>query len=165
MKQTKSTMVALVAAGLLLPGVALNAQQPKMGKGDMQMGPGMMGMMRDCPMMGTSMGAEMATHAEGRIAFLKAELGITDAQKTVWDAYAAALTKNLQDMQAMRVTMKKVMEAKSPVERLDAHLTAMDGRVASLKEVKPTLAALYAALSDDQKKKADQILTGMGCMM
>jgi LTXXQ motif family protein len=107
----------------------------------------------------------MATHAEGRIAFLKAELGITDAQKTVWDAYAAALTKNLQDMQAMRVTMKKVMEAKSPVERLDAHLTAMDGRVASLKEVKPTLAALYAALSDDQKKKADQILTGMGCMM
>ena len=27
------------------------------------------------------------------------------------------------------------------------------------------LAALYAALSDEQKKKADQILTGMGCMM
>jgi hypothetical protein len=41
----------------------------------------------------------------------------------------------------------------------------MDGRLASLTEVKPALAALYAALSDDQKKKADQILTGMGCMM
>jgi LTXXQ motif family protein len=153
MKQTKSTMVALVAAGLLLTGTTLSAQQPKMG------------MMRDCPMMGMTMGAEMATHAEGRIAFLKAELGITEAQKTVWDAYAAALAKNLQGMQAMRATMKKVMAAKSPVERLDAHVTAMDGRLASLKEIKPTLTALYAALSDDQKMKADQILTGMGCTM
>ncbi len=169
MKRTKSTMVALAAAGLLLTGTTLSAQQPKMGMGDMPMAPGMMGMMRDCPMMGPmmgmAMGAEMPTHAEGRIAFLKAELGITDAQKTVWDAYAAALTKNLQGMQAMRAAMRKVMEAKSPVERLDAHVAGMDGRLASLKEIKPTLTALYAALSDEQKKKADQILTGMGCMM
>jgi hypothetical protein len=45
----------------------------------------------------------------------------------------------------------------------------MDSRVASLKEVKPALAALFAALSDEQKKKANEILTGsmgsMGCMM
>ena len=27
------------------------------------------------------------------------------------------------------------------------------------------LAALYDTLSDDQKKKADELLTGMGCMM
>ena len=52
--------------------------------------------------------------------------------------------------------MVKVMEAKTPVERLDAHIAAMDGRLASLKEVKPALAALYGALSDEQKKKADR---------
>jgi hypothetical protein len=34
-----------------------------------------------------------------------------------------------------------------------------------LKDVKPALARLYEALSADQKKKADDILTGMGCMM
>jgi hypothetical protein len=39
------------------------------------------------------------------------------------------------------------------------------GRGQSLKEVKPALAALYAALSEDQKKKADSLLTGMGCML
>ena len=131
----------------------------------MPMGRGMMGMMGDCPMMGMMMGADTSTFAEGRIAFLKAELAITDAQKAAWEAYAAALKKNLQGMQAMRQTMMKVMEAKTPTERLDAHIAAMDGRLASLKEVKPALAALYAALSDEQKKKADQILTGMGCMM
>jgi len=58
-----------------------------------------------------------------------------------------------------------VMEAKTPTERLDAHIAAMDGRLALLKEVKPALADLYKTLSDDQKKKADEILTQMGCMM
>jgi hypothetical protein len=109
------------------------------------------------------MGADTSTFADGRIAFLKADLAITDAQKGAWEPYAAALKKNLQGMQAMRQVMVSVMEAKTPVERLDAHISVMDGRLASLKEVKPALAALYGALSDDQKKKADQILSGMGC--
>lgn len=174
MKRTNLAMIALVAAGLLALGVPLRAQQSGMGMRDMPMGPGtmtgpgMMGMMRmmgDCPMMGMMMGADTSTFTEGRIAFLKAELAITEAQKSVWDTYAAALKKNLQGMQAMRQTMVKVMEAKTPVERLDAHIAAMEGRVASLKEVKPALAALYGALTDEQKKKADEILTGMGCMM
>lgn len=166
MKRMNMLMVAVV--GSLAAATPSQAQQPGWGMRDMPMGPGMMGMMRmmgDCPMMGMMMGADTSTFAEGRIAFLRAELAITDAQKAAWETYAAALKKNLQGMQAMHQTMVKVREAKTPVERLDAHIAAMDGRVASLKEVKPALAALYAALSDEQKKKADQILTGMGCMM
>lgn len=168
MKLPSLTMVALVAAGLLSTGTALRAQQPGMGMRDMPMGPGMMGMMRmmgDCPMMGMMMGADTSSFADGRIAFIKAELAITDAQKGAWETYAAALKKNLQGMQAMRRTMVSVMDAKTPVERLEAHIKVMDGRLASLKEVKPALAALYGALSDDQKKKGDQILSGMGCTM
>lgn len=168
MKRTALVMIALLTAGLLATGAALRAQQPGMDMRDMPMGPGMMGMMRmmgACPMMGMTMGADTSAFAEGRIAFLKAELAITDAQKGAWETYAAALKKNLQGMQAMRETMGKVMEAKTPVERLDAHIAAMDSRLASLKEVKPALAGLYGTLNDEQKKKADQILTGMGCMM
>jgi hypothetical protein len=120
---------------------------------------GMMGMM-GCPMMG---GGSM--HVEGRVAFLKAELAITDAQATVWNAYAEALKKNMQGMQSMRETMMAAQQGKTPVERLDAHVTAMDGRLQALKDIKPALTALYDALSDDQKKKADQLLTAMGCMM
>ena len=165
MKRTTLTLSGLAAAGLLAAVLPSSAQQPGMGMRDMPMGRGMMGMMGDCPMMGMRMGGDMSTFAEGRVAFLKAELAITDAQKAVWETYAAALKKNLQGMQAMHQTMMKVMESKTPVERLDAHLAAMDGRLASLKEVKPPLAALYAALTAEQQKKADQILTGMGCMM
>jgi hypothetical protein len=124
----------------------------------------MMGMMGGCPMTaGTDGPASM--FAEGRVAFLKAELAITDAQKGVWDAYADALKRNLASMQGMRETMRTVFEAKTPVERLDAHIAAMDTRLAALKDIKPALVNLYAALSADQKKKADELLTGMGCMM
>ena len=146
---------------------------PGMGPGMMgqeMMGPGMMGqgmgrgrmmgaMGGGCPIMG------MSAFAEGRIAFIKAELAITDAQKSVWDAYATALRKNLESMQTMHKTTMSASSSATPVERLDLHISAMESRLQALKEVKPALSALYAALSDDQKKTADDLLTGMGCMM
>ena len=154
--------MGMMGPGTMDPGM--------MGQGMMGQGMGrggMMGMMGGgCPMMGM-MGRDGAapSFAEGRIAFIKAELAITDAQNGVWDAYAAALRKNLESMQSMRKTMMSATQPASPVERLDLHISTMESRLQSLKEVKPALAALYAALSEDQKKKADDLLTGMGCMM
>lgn len=175
---TASLAIAVVAASWMM---ALPARAQMMGPGSGmmsgsagagRMGPGMMGsgmmgsgMMGGCPMMGMTTDGRTHTFAEGRIAFLKTELGITDAQKSVWEPYAAAIKRNLQGMQGMWQTMKAVSEAKTPVDRLNAHIAAMDSRVAMLKDVKPALEKLYAALSEDQRKKADEILTGMGCMM
>ena len=104
-------------------------------------------------------------YREGRIAFLKTELAITEAQGKVWDAYAEALKKNMQSMLDMRKTMMEARSAKSPVERLSAHVSAMESRLKALQDVKPALVALYDSLSEEQKKKADDVLTGMGCMM
>lgn len=175
----KAAAVSSVITLAVLTGVGLASAQQQgpggaiMGSGMMmhggRMGPGM-GMAAGCPMPGMMMGMMMdepvaPSFTEGRIAFLKAELAITDAQKSVWDAYAEALKKNLQGMQGMRQTMKTMWQAKSPVERLDAQITAMEERLKVLKEVKPTLAALHTALNEEQKKKAEALLTGMGCMM
>jgi hypothetical protein len=54
-----------------------------------------MGMMQRMGMMGGGMGG-MATidRVEGRIAFLRAELKITDAQADVWNGFADALRAN-----------------------------------------------------------------------
>jgi hypothetical protein len=120
----------------------------------------------DCPMTGGMMqGEDMPSFAEGRIAFLKAELAISDTQKGVWDTYADALRANFQGMHEMRQTMKGRTSAMTPVERLEMHLTAVEARVKALQVIKPPLAALYAALAPDQKKRADELLTSMGCMM
>jgi hypothetical protein len=125
-------------------------------------GPGMMG---GCGMMGAAAGSGTSAFAAGRLAFLKAELAITDTQKDVWDAYAATIKSNLANMQGLWQTMHATAAAGSPTVRLDARISAMESRIAALKEVKPALEKLYAALSDEQKGKADEILTGIGCMM
>ena len=168
MKKTSHIVCIAGALAALLASfgtqVLAQGQMPRQMPGTGMMDKGMMGMMRmmaDCPMMD----GDMAVHAEGRIAFLKAELGITDAQKVVWDAYAAAIAKNLLGMQATRQIMMKTMATTSPVERLENHIAAMEGRMSALKEIKPALGNLYGSLGDEQKRKADQLLTGMGCMM
>lgn len=127
------------------------------------MGHGMMGqggMMGGCPMMGMDEGS---SYVEGRLGFLKAELAVTDAQKDVWAAFGDALKHNFENMQATRKSMMESMQGKTPVERLDAHIATMEGRVKTLKEVKPVLAKLYDALSPEQRKKADEVMN-MGCM-
>jgi len=179
MKRMMLTAVSVVSMALIIGAAPIGAQQAggvrpggmMQGGPMMQAGPsfrgGMMGMMgRGCSMMGMMLeGADVPSFAEGRIAFLKAELAITDAQQAAWSAYADALGKNLQGMQGMRQLMATALTAATPVERLDAHIAAMEGRLGALKDVKPALSHLYEALGPDQKKKADELLTGMGCMM
>jgi hypothetical protein len=168
--QRKSFVVSVIAVGVALStGYTLAQRGPgwDMGAG-MQMGRGMMGMMdmmSGCPMMGRGGQGQSSAFVEGRIAFVKAELAITDAQKGAWDAYADAIKRNLHSMQDMASTMRTVFEAKTPVERLDAHLTAMEGRIKALQDVKPTLVKLYEELTAEQKRKADEIVTAMGCMI
>jgi len=176
----KQTLLATAcAAALVALGASVAAQGPQSGMGmdhgmmmgqgpGRMMGPGMM--MGGCPMMGAMMGMGgdddmRQSFAEGRVAFLKAELAVTDAQQGVWTAYADAVRKNLGNMQGMHAKMGDMMSAKTPVARLEAHIAAMDGRLGALKEMRPALGALYDALSAEQKQKADDLLTGMGCMM
>lgn len=108
---------------------------------------------------------ETTTFIEGRLAFLKAELKITDAQNDVWTAYGQALKNNLETMKTMHELMQSTFEAKTPVERLDGRVAAMETRLSALKEMQPALAKLYEVLDETQKDKANNVLTFMGCMM
>jgi nicotinic acid phosphoribosyltransferase len=123
----------------------------------------------DCPMMDRMsnkvrriMGGDMQAMADQRIALLKTRLAITAGQQATWKTYAAALKNNVKGMQTMRHTMNTAMSVKTPGERLDAHVAALETRLAALKEVKPALASLYTALSDQQRKKTGN---SIGCMM
>ena len=55
------------------------------------------------PLMGVMqmMMGSMTDHVEGRIAFLKTELKITDAQQPLWNAVGDAMRANAKDMAAM----------------------------------------------------------------
>jgi LTXXQ motif family protein len=129
------------------------------------MGPGMGGMMGMMmgggPMMGM-MGA--GPMMEARLAYQKAELGITDAQTAAWDNYVVAFRARGAAMQSMHADMMQIMQTGNAMARLDAHINAMEAMVDSLKALKPATEALYAVLSDEQKAKADQLLGGCGMM-
>jgi hypothetical protein len=155
-----------------------------MGQGGMMGRGGMMGQdmggqdMSGCPMMGDMMGFRRGMkqgmgqgammHSvpmmEGRLAYIKADLEITDAQMAAWDAYADSVRARHATMEGMPPEMMKAKESGSALQRLDARIKAMESKVEGLKALKPVTEGLYAVLSDEQKKKADQLLGG-GCGM
>ena len=135
--------------------------------------------MSGCPMMGDMMGfgrrgmkqgmghgtvMHSVPMMEGRLAYIKADLEIADAQMAAWDAYANAVRARHATMEGMRAEMMKAKESGSALQRLDARIKAMESKLDSFKALKPVTEGLYAILSDEQKKKADQLLGG-GCGM
>jgi len=76
------------------PAIAAT-QAPAMPGMPMGAMPGQSGNMPMVGMMQMMMGHDgMAGHVEGRIAFLKTELNITDAQESLWEAVAGAMRAN-----------------------------------------------------------------------
>jgi hypothetical protein len=150
------------------PGGAMPSQANPSG-GSM-MGPGsmpMMGMMR--MMMGEQgMGGMrmMASHVEGRLAFLKTELKITDAQLPLWNTFAEAVRSNAKAMeQMMQGGMMGTSQSASLPEKLALREKMMTAHLDALRKLKTAVDPLYTAFSDEQKKAADEImLTPMGMM-
>jgi hypothetical protein len=146
-------------AGGAMPGSMMGGSM--MGQG--QIGPGgMMSMMN--MMMGPQAGGD---HVEGRIAFIKAELKITEAQAPQRNAFAEAVRGNVGRMVEMQ---KSMMGGQGAPSTLPARLALEDklltAHLAALKKTEDALAQLYGVLSDDQKKIADTIILGpMGMPM
>jgi len=116
------------------------------------------------PMMGMGHMMGMAQHVEGRIAFLRAELKITDAQLPRWNAFAEALRANARRMTEMQGMMGQGASLSAP-ERLDRMEKMMTNVLEAMRSTKAALTPLYAVLSDEQKKTADTLLQGpMGMM-
>ncbi len=151
-------------AGMPMAGPGAQGGQP----GAMGGMAGMMEMMR--PMMaGGGMGMPFE-HVEGRIAYLKAELGITGAQSAPWTAFADAMRADAAAMRAMHEEMAKggMMKGAMPPalpDRLAAQRKMMSARIAMLDRMEAGAKPLYSVLSADQRKVMDQAMPGpMGMM-
>ena len=105
----------------------------------------------------TGMMSARASHVEGRIAFLKTELTITDAQLPLWNAVAGAMRDHARSM----ATMSGEMTGTLP-ERVAALDKLMAARLDAVHRLKAAVDPLYAALSDEQKNVADELTSDMG---
>lgn len=108
-------------------------------------------------MMGQMMAPE---RIKGRIAFLRTELRITDAQQPLWSAFAAALRANAPAMAGMQGTMMSVQGATPQTlpQRIEGQERGLAARLDALRQLKAALQPLYAGLDDTQKRTADQLL-------
>jgi hypothetical protein len=144
------------------------AAQPGMGGMNMMRGMPMMGMMQMMRMMGPGMAG--IDHVEGRIAFLRTELKITEAQTSAWNVFADALRTNAKKLgEARGLMMPGAGQPQAPTmtERLDLQEKWLLARLESTRTIKSAVASLYGTLSDDQKKTANELLAphmGMGMM-
>ncbi|MGA7329061.1 MAG: Spy/CpxP family protein refolding chaperone [Rhodomicrobium sp.] len=149
------------------PGIASPMGPWMMARGGMTGGWGMWSWMtgendQDAPAC-----ARMASNIEGRLAFLKAELKITQAQEPLWAAYVLAARDNAKNMLARCTAMmgNKEAVALSLPERLDKREQFMEARLESLRTLNRAIKPLYAALDDTQKQAADELFRGpMGMM-
>ncbi|MEZ5926272.1 MAG: Spy/CpxP family protein refolding chaperone [Hyphomicrobiaceae bacterium] len=154
---------SLVALSSVSPAMAEeddNDWRPSWGMGRMMQG--MMGMDAD----------DMSERIEGRLAFIKAELKITEAQTPAWNALADLLRNTAETRRAMMASHREEMRDgsffKKPLpDRLTFMETMMSAHLEEVKSIKAAVNELYGTLSDDQKKEADSIvlpMMGMGMM-
>ena len=99
---------------------------------------------------------------QGRLAYLKGELDITAAQTEAWNDYADAVTNRIDLMQGMRQAMVEAMQEGTAIERMDVRINNMEAMLEAMKALKPATEQLYAVLTDDQKRVADQLI-GSDC--
>lgn len=103
---------------------------------------------------------DFTARAEGRIAYLKAELKITPAQQAAFDRYAqvirdnaAATQKSFEDMRGRRDQNQNM----NAIDRLEQRAKMAQLRDQQQQAYLAAFRPLYASLSADQKKVADDL--------
>lgn len=143
------------------------AQMPEKCDGSMcQPQNGMMTMMEkmmrshmgSMPGMGAASGTtDVTERIEGRIAFLKAELQITDKQLADWNALADSLRSGRQHLVDARKLL--VMDDKvNSADRLEHYERHLAERLEAVKSARAAFSKLYPTLNEAQKQAADTIL-------
>lgn len=94
---------------------------------------------------------------EGRIAFLRAELKITNAQAAAFDNVANVMRENDSARRAAFEARQQRGQQASLLDRLDQRQKGAESMAAATGKLKAAWAPLYASLSDDQKKTADEL--------
>ncbi len=149
--------------GMMGPGMMGMMGSGMMGPGGGGMGPGGMGAMGGpCPAGAPGMVERM----EGRIAFIKAELKITEAQLPAWNTFASALQANAVKLNEVAAKMRQMGGAQPTLsQRLENQEQVIAARLDGIRSVRTALAGLLGVLTDEQKKVAEEIVPWHGGLM
>ena len=95
-------------------------------------------------------------HLKGRLAFLKAELDISGAQDQLWEVFAEAIRDFLKARP--RPNIEGPVRPSGLPERLAMRERNLASELESLRNEKAIIETFYAGLSEEQRRRADQLL-------
>lgn len=135
-----------------------------MGPGGGMMGGDMGRMMQ--PMMQQMMQGRMAASAmqpfrriEGQLAYFRAELRITDAQAQPWNAFADAVRAQAERLrQATQQVMTGATEPGPAPQQMERRIALLSTHLDAMRAVAAVATPLYAALSEEQRRTADELM-------
>lgn len=131
---------------------------PPGGAGMME--PGMMGMMMGPR--GGAMGPDSLRHFEridAHLAYVRAVLRVTDAQAPQWNAFADAARAAAERLrQAYAQAIQAAQQPTTAPAQLERRIALLSAQVEAMRAFATSAEPLYAALSDEQKRTADDLL-------
>jgi hypothetical protein len=146
-------------------------EQPMMGGADMARMMAMMHSMHGRMPMGSGgmgamgMGPGGFGHIEGQIAFLKAELAITDAQAPQWNAFAEVLRDQAAQVRQTAAQTTPAAGVVSAPEQMERRIAMLTTRTEAMRAMVAVTKPLYEVLTDDQKKTGDALIAEHFMMM
>lgn len=163
---TPAPQGGMMGQGGMMPNMGCADMMGKQADGKSGEMAQMMPLMQHMMTMMSARSGMMMPNIEGRVATLRAELKISEAQMPQWNQFADALRKTAASMNEMHKTMMQSDKTAKPLpEQMATREQGMATHLASLRAMREALQSLYATLSDDQKKIADKIMIGpMGMM-
>lgn len=102
-------------------------------------------------------GETMQQMAEHRIADLHRQLGITAAEEAAWGQFAQVMRDNAKDLDQAYQQRAAGIGSMSAVENMQSYAQIEQTRSQDLQKLIPAFQAVYASLSDAQKKQADAL--------
>ena len=106
--------------------------------------------------------SDLDARVEGRLAYAKALLGITDSEAAAWKAYGDVSRANVRSLEAAQRAMIDAERTGSVIDRLHAQTAMMQAQLDARKALLPATEALYKALTPDQQERADVIFLLLG---
>ena len=106
---------------------------------------------------GRQPGETMQAAVERRITDLHSKLHITSAQSQQWDQFAQAMRGNAREMDDIYRQRAEKLSTMSAVDNMQSYAQIEQQRAQDMQKLVPAFQTLYASLSDQQKKLADDM--------
>jgi hypothetical protein len=106
--------------------------------------------------------SDLDARVEGRLAYAKTLLGITDDQAAAWKAYEDVSRNNVKSLQAAHQAVLSAEQSGSTIDRMHGQTGEMQARLDARKALQPVTESLYNVLTPEQRERADAVLLLLG---